>query len=170
MISEVPRTVVWRHRKENLKKCSLRGLEARTDFQFVTYPYDDLPELTGYIELSMDGPSLCLADAGHGLFLIDATWRYAALMQRQLIAPRPNLLLRSIPSCFRTAYPRRQSDCPDPETGLASIEALYIAYVLIGRNPIGLLDGYHWKDNFLQVNAEAFDSFEHCQNKCLKTN
>lgn len=160
MISEVPRTVVWRHRKENLKKCSLRGLESRADFHFVTYPRDDLPQLDGYIELSMGGQPLSQADAGCGLFLIDATWRYAALMRRQLAIPKPNLLSRSIPSCFRTAYPRRQSDCPDPETGLASIEALYIAYVLMGRNPTGLLDAYYWKGDFLQINAEAFAGFE----------
>ena len=61
---------------------------------------------------------------------------------------------RCIPGGFRTAYPRRQNDCPNPEEGLASIEALYIAYILMGRDPTGLLDNYHWKDLFLEKNRK----------------
>jgi pre-rRNA-processing protein TSR3 len=35
---------------------------------------------------------------------------------------------------------------------LASIEAIYIAYWILGRDVTGLLDNYHWKDLFLQKN------------------
>ena len=56
---------------------------------------------------------------------------------------------RSLVSGYKTAYPRRQDDCPNPEEGLASVEALYLAYLTLGRNPEGLLDFYYWKDEFL---------------------
>lgn len=144
-----PPTVVWRHRKENLNKCSLRGLEPREDFRFFTYPRDPLPDLSGYIVLAMDAPPLDIADAGRGLLIVDATWRYAEVMMRS-VNTMPGLVPRSIPAHYRTAYPRRQDDCPDPGRGLASIEAIYVSYYIFGRDTSGLLENYHWKDLFLQ--------------------
>src|SRR6185437_8357424 len=141
-------TIILRHRKENLKKCSLRGLEARPDFRFFTYPKDVLPDLTGYALLTLDAPPLTGADATLGLFLIDGTWRYAEKMFSQLPKPHP-FTLRSIPGHFRTAYPRTQEGCQDPERGLASIEALYAAFLVTGRDTTGLLEHYHWKRDFL---------------------
>jgi len=41
-------------------------------------------------------------------------------------------------------------------TSLASIEALYAAYRLLGRDTNGLLDHYRWADEFLRLNAELF--------------
>ena len=146
-----PATVVIRHRLENLKKCSLRGLESRPDFVFLTYPYKELPDLAGYIILSLDAPPLSEADAEYGLLILDATWRYAGIMYKPL-ANQQQYRYRSLPSHFRTAYPRRQQDCPDPERGLASLEAIYLSYSLLGRDVSGLLDLYYWKDNFLKLN------------------
>lgn len=144
-----PPTVVLRHRRENLKKCSLRGLEQRPDFQFYTYPQAQLPDLKGYVMLSFEGELLSEKDADRGLFILDSTWRYAPKMS-QFVGP---MEVRSLPNHYRTAYPRRQDDCADPERGLASIEAVYIAYVLMGRDPVGLLDNYHWQENFLKLNS-----------------
>jgi pre-rRNA-processing protein TSR3 len=149
----LPPTIIIRHPKENLKKCSLRGLEPRTDFRFLTYPVKEPLELAGHLILDLEGPPLSAADCEAGLLLIDATWRYAALMTRQLAPLLAQAEKRSIPSHFRTAYPRRQTDCPNPDCGLASIEALYIAYHLMGRDPSGLLDGYYWKEPFLKMNG-----------------
>jgi len=148
MMQLFPPTYIIRHRRENLKKCSLRGLEPRADFRFFTYPTSFLPDLSSYILLAIDGPPLSDADAHKGILLLDATWRYAAKMQ-QFVDNQAKVEKRSIPRGFRTAYPRRQDDCPDPEEGLASIEALYIAFSILGRNTTGLLDNYHWKDEFL---------------------
>lgn len=150
-----PQTIVLRHRKENLKKCSLRGLETRSDFVFYTYSQETLPSLTGYILLAVGAPPLTKEDASSGLLIIDATWRYAAKMEKgvdQVI----QLEKRSLPSGFKTAYPRRQEDCPNPSEGLASIEAIYLAYCLLGRDPSGLLDHYYWKDLFLESNPLTF--------------
>ena len=145
-------TVVIRHRKENLKKCSLRGLESRSDFKFHRFPMQEFPDLTGYVMLAMEGEELTEADAHSGLLLIDATWRYAAQMcaavDREILLPK-----RTLPQKYRTAYPRHQTDCPNPDEGLASVEALYLAFLITGRDPTGLLDKYYWKNEFLQKNS-----------------
>lgn len=111
-----------------------------------------LPDLSQHILLALDAPPLTSADAEHGLFLIDATWVYAQKMYRQLQTPH-RFQMRSLPSTYQTAYPRRQEDCSDPSRGLASIEALYLAYRILGRDCSGLLDNYHWQEPFLKKNA-----------------
>lgn len=142
-------TIILRHRKENLKKCSLRGLETREDLCFLTYPLDPMPILKEQIILVMDAPPLTQNDQGHGLFLIDGTWKYAEVMQRQV---QGQYIERSIPLHFRTSYPRKQTGCADPNRGLASVEALFIAYHILGYNTEGLLDYYYWKKPFLKLN------------------
>ena len=140
----MPKTIIYRHRRENLKKCSLTGLENHPDLQFYTYPIDPLPNLSNYCLLTPDGKPLTAEDKG--LFLIDATWKLAAIMQKQLPA---NMPCRSLPAAFQTAYPRR----PNPPQGLASIEALYIAHLITKKNINNLLDNYYWKDLFLKKNS-----------------
>lgn len=144
-------TVIIRHRKENLKKCSLRGLENRRDILFATYPFRQLPPLQGYVLLSFDGPLLSQEDAPCGLLLLDGTWRYAATMMREL---EKHILLprRSLSPNWRTAYPRRQEDCEHPQKGLASVEALFAAYFSMGYSPQGLLDNYYWLPQFEALN------------------
>ncbi|EKE08073.1 MAG: hypothetical protein ACD_17C00361G0002 [uncultured bacterium] len=140
------KTIIFRHRRENLKKCSLRGLETHPDLLFYTYPTDSLPDCTGYILLKMGAPPLTIDDHGKGLLLLDGTWRLAKIMEKQLPCHLEN---KSLPSIYQTAYPRRQSDCPDPAKGLASVEALYIAHQILGKKTEGLLEHYLWKDQFL---------------------
>jgi len=154
-MQQKPHTVVYRHRKENVKKCSLRGLEEREDFTFYTYPSDPLPDLSDFLMLDIDAPPLTRGDGRHGLFILDGTWRYAEKMAKQINSPPT--IRRSIPKEFRTAYPRKQEDCPDPSLGLASIEAIYIAYTIMGWPTEGLLDHYYWKEPFLENNP--FDKF-----------
>lgn len=144
-----PTTLILRHRRENLNKCSLSGLEARADLRFYTYPSDPLPDCSSYLLLKVGAPILTPADASRGIFLLDGTWRLAEKMEKQLRLP---LEARSLPTCFRTAYPRRQTGCPDAEAGLASIEALYIAHWILGRPLDGLLAHYHWRDAFIELN------------------
>jgi pre-rRNA-processing protein TSR3 len=102
------------------------------------------------VVLTLDGAPLEHSDKDHGLLLLDGTWRYAGQMSKILPS---SLCRRSLPTHFQTAYPRRQDDCPDPTRGLASIEALYIAYQILGRDTTGLLDHYYWKEAFLQKNG-----------------
>lgn len=147
-----PPTVILRHRRENLKKCSLRGLENRSDLLFFSYPEDRLPDFSTYILLKVGAKELSPLDDHRGLFLIDATWRLAQVMEKQLPW---KLEERSLPSHYRTAYPRRQTDCPDPTTGLSSVEALFIAHKLLGRPTEGLLTNYYWSSNFAKLNLPA---------------
>lgn len=142
-------TIILRHYKEKLKKCSLTGLELRKDFLFYTYPKSSPKHLDNYCLLSFDGPPLSEKDADLGIYLIDGTWRYAEKMEKTL--PQ-NIEKRSLPHHFRTAYPRRQTGCQESSRGLASIEALYIAFCLTNRSVDGLLDHYHFKDAFLELN------------------
>ncbi len=147
-MSHYPPTVILRHRRENFKKCSLSGLEKRADFQFFTYPGERLPDLSSYLLLKVGAPPLSIKDRDRGIFLLDGTWKLAAVMEGQV----PLLEARSLPNHFRTAYPRRQTECPDPEAGLSSLEALFIAYFILGRPLDGLLDRYYWKEAFFQRN------------------
>ena len=148
--------VVIRHRKENLKKCSLRGLEKRPDFLFFTYPEcltkGMMPDLRDCFLLDIDGEELSSADQGPCVIL-DGTWRYALVMRRQ-IQPLQECKRRRLPNAWKTAYPRCQTECSDQERGLASIEAIYAASVLTGRSTEGLLDLYYWKDAFLEKNRD----------------
>jgi len=148
-------TIIIRHRKENLKKCSLRGLEKREDHLFFTYPKDQLPDLSNYILLKMDAPPLSSEDQNKDILLIDSTWKYLEKILK--IIPK-NIESRSIPSNFVSAYPRAQTLCPNPKLGLASIEALYIAYMIGQRNIPELLNNYYWRDDFLKINN--LDSFK----------
>lgn len=149
-----PLTIIIRHKKENLKKCSLRGLEKREDFIFFSYPLLTLPLLENYVVLAQDAPTLSEADKSKGLCLIDATWRYADKMIEKLALPEG--IYRSLPKEVCSAYPRKQTDCPDPKTGLASIEALFVAFTLLQRDTKGLLDQYYWQNHFLEKNHSFF--------------
>lgn len=145
-----PKTVIIRHRRENLRKCSLKGLEGDPDLLFYTYPTDSLPDFTGYILLEVGALPLSEADRESGLLLIDGTWRLTAQMRKSISVP---IQARSLPAGIKTAYPRKQTECPDPEAGLASVEALYLAHKLLGRRTEGFLDHYHWKKAFLEMNG-----------------
>jgi pre-rRNA-processing protein TSR3 len=59
---------------------------------------------------------------------------------------------RGIPNCFSTAYPRRSKISIDPEAGLASVEALYLAKRILGEEDPSILQGYHWREEFLGAN------------------
>jgi pre-rRNA-processing protein TSR3 len=151
-MQEYPPTIVLRHRKENLNKCSLRKLETRSDFRFFPYPLREIPPYKNYILLTLDAEvELSDADQKAGLLIIDGTWRYAQQMIKN-IPDSESLLPRRLPKRFITAYPRRQTDCKDPLRGLASLEAIYCAYFLMKRVTDGLLDHYYWKDSFLEKN------------------
>ncbi|SCA64119.1 hypothetical protein SCG7086_CC_00060 [Chlamydiales bacterium SCGC AG-110-P3] len=154
-VQTYPHTVIIRHRKENLRKCSLRGLEDRDDLDFYVYPKVFPEELKGYVLLDLNAPPLSSADADRGLLLIDGTWRYAkamvaALQEKGLL---DGTVSRSLPGHYRTAYPRCQQSCPDPDRGLASVEALYLSYLLLERPTEGFLDNYYWKESFLKSNG-----------------
>jgi pre-rRNA-processing protein TSR3 len=147
MTPSFPPTVVVRHRKENPRKCSILPLAGRPDMIFCHYPVNERPLLAGYIRLAADGPELTRAEANCGLLLLDGSWRWAAAMTRDF-ADVPPRSLRG----YVTAYPRVSKQGTDPDNGLASVEALYLAYQILGRPTEGLLDHYHWAKEFVLLN------------------
>jgi pre-rRNA-processing protein TSR3 len=54
---------------------------------------------------------------------------------------------------YRTAYPRVSKQGTDPDNGLASVEAIYLAYHILGRSTEGLLAHYLWAGDFLRLNG-----------------
>jgi pre-rRNA-processing protein TSR3 len=141
------KAVILRHKRENLKKCSLTGLEERTDMAFYSYPKQHLPHYCDFVLLSMDAP--VLEGNEKGIYLIDGTWKLAEKMEKTLpFTPQR----RSLPP-FKTAYPRKNTACSDETRGLASIEALFIAYLILGWDVTGLLDQYRFKETFLEKNS-----------------
>jgi pre-rRNA-processing protein TSR3 len=146
-----PITIIVRHARENPKKCTVLPLKGRDDVRLLSYPAKDLPSFEGYIRLAADGPELSGADCACGILLLDGSWRSADKMVTHFQAIPPRSL-----HGWKTAYPRVSKLGTDPDNGLASIEALYVAYHILGRPPAGLLDHYHWASRFLELNAGAF--------------
>jgi pre-rRNA-processing protein TSR3 len=139
--------VVIRHPKERKSKCSLQPLVGREDIRFLEARPGFTFDATGYILLRVDAPVISHEDAGYPLLLLDSTWRLLPKLEAALTgSPIP----RSLPDCLKTAYPRVSKISSDPVRGLASVEAFYAARLLQGRPVQGLLDQYHWRDEFLR--------------------
>jgi pre-rRNA-processing protein TSR3 len=106
--------------------------------------------LPGYVRLSAEGETLSAADFDKGILLLDASWRWAHAMSRDFLDLPPRAL-----HGFQTAYPRKSKQGTDPDNGLASVEALFIAYHILGRPTAGLLAHYRWAEEFLRLNQLA---------------
>ncbi len=141
----IPVTVI-RHRRERISKCSLRFLHERPEFTFLSENDHLRFDGSGYLLLDVDAPTLSLADAGSPLLLLDATWRWLPQVQRCVVGTP---IRRSLPP-VATAYPRVTKIFEDPQNGLASVEAVYLAKRLLGENDPTLLTGYRWAEQFLQ--------------------
>ncbi len=145
-----PPTVIIVHPKERRVKCTVAWLKGDPRFQFFRGPRRP-EDLSGYVRLAMEGPELSAADATSGLLVLDGTWK---LVDR--LAPKVNEVpTRRLP-LIQTAYPRTSKVSTDPEGGLATIEAVYAALRILGRDVTGLLDRYHWADEFLQLNEDLW--------------
>ena len=142
-----PPTVIVRNPRENPRKCSILPLRGWEDMIFLGYPLTGPVALENYVRLAVEGDPLSLRDADKGLLLLDASWRRAGLMERDFRDVPPRSL-----HGYRTAYPRRSKRNTDPDEGLASVEALFLAYYILGRPTHGLLDHYRWTEEFLRIN------------------
>jgi pre-rRNA-processing protein TSR3 len=143
-----PPTIIVRDRRENQRKCSILPLQGRPDLVFYTHPATGIPDLSHYLRLAAEGPQLSAADANSGLLLLDGSWRRAGAMTRAFEHVPPRSL-----TGFQTAYPRVSKQGTDPANGLASVEALFLAYHILGRSTEGLLDHYRWAEDFLGLNG-----------------
>ena len=148
-----PPTIIVVHPKERRSKCSVQPLREKDGFVFWKYPNRGEESLEGYVRLGFGGPVIGPDDAECGLLILDGTWRWAESMEEDFV----DVPIRSLPE-IETAYPRVSKTYDDPHGGLATIEALYAAYHLMGRDTAGLLDEYHWREEFLERNTDVWES------------
>lgn len=148
MAKTYPDTIVLVHRRERKHKCSVLPLCGREGFLFHTYPEPFTDSLDHHVRLGFGGPPLSLGDCDKGLLVLDATWKLAKRMENVY----REVPVRSLPLC-KTAYPRTSKANDDPAGGLATIEAIYLAHTILGRETQGLLDNYYWAEEFLLTNG-----------------
>lgn len=142
-----PPTLILVHPRERKAKCTVRPLKGTPGIEFRQFPLKQpIPE--GYVRLGLGGPLLSAEDQASGLLILDGTWRWAGRMEAELAA----IPVRSLPP-LQTAYPRTSKVFDDPQDGLATVEALYAALTLLGRPTEHILDHYHWREEFLRLNA-----------------
>ena len=101
MADPFPVTVIIRHSRENPRKCSVFPLKGRLDLHFTAYPSRPPFSLDGYVRLAAVGQPLSDADRDSGILLLDGSWRWASVMNRDY----PDVPARSLIG-FQTAYPR----------------------------------------------------------------
>lgn len=148
-MSDCPHVLIVRDFRESPKKCSLTPLRGMQGIDFRTYHHDREVEAEGRVLLHHEGPPLTPEDAGRGLLLLDSSWRRLPKLVRTV---RGEPVRRSLPR-LDTAYPRESRYTPNPEAGLASVEALYAALAVLGHLRPELLDAYRWRDEFLAANT-----------------
>lgn len=157
--SDASRVWILRDPKESWKRCSLAPLRGREDVRFVTFRPELELDVSGRVLLDPHAPVLSAADLGRPLFLIDSSWRRLPVLRRAVVG---EFVARSLPA-LPTAYPRKSSTFEDPEQGLASIEALFAAQWYLGQAKREWLEGYHFREAFLELNphlAEAPPTIE----------
>lgn len=152
----IPPTVIVVHPKEKRSKCTVEPLRGHDDFVFWKYPQRSHASLDGYVRLGLGGTELSAADSRQGLLILDGTWRLAGKMEEDFA----DVPVRTLPS-LETAYPRTSKLFDDPLGGLATIEAVYAACCILGRDVSGLLDHYRWADEFLARNSSLLANCRH---------
>jgi pre-rRNA-processing protein TSR3 len=134
--------------REPAKKCSLTPLRGMAGVRFVPVRGDTRVDAGRRIWLHPEGEELSPGDRGVGLLLVDCTWRRLPALSKRIDG---ELLPRRLPKLI-TAYPRRSKLAPDPEHGLASVEALYAAIALLYAPRPEFLARYRWAAEFLAAN------------------
>jgi pre-rRNA-processing protein TSR3 len=144
----VPDVLILRDPRESRAKCSLTPLRGQSGVRFVEYRPERRIAAGGRLLLDPEGELLGPSDRGHGLLVLDCSWRRLPSLRRVLDGePRA----RRLPP-LATGYPRRSKRFADPLEGLASIEALYAALTLLGWSVEHLLESYPWREAFLERN------------------
>lgn len=179
MISELEcPVIVIRDPRERKSKCSLQPFRWHRDWYFINAgpqirfdathcivlgmgsgelapgderfePHESQAIMDSWSRLRGDCPSLrdLRMGAGRPILLLDSTWKRLPRIGKCVSG---NPIQKSLPLRLRTAYPRVNMDGADPVGGLASIEAVYAAFRVLGYDHGELLAHYHWRDQFLE--------------------
>ena len=134
--------------REPRAKCTLTPLVGLSGVRFVSYRPERRLQAGERLLLHCEGEELTDEDRGRDLLLIDCAWRRVSSLLRTVDG---RLLWRRLPPLV-SAYPRRSKIRPDPAAGLASVEALFAASVLLGEPRMDFLAGYRWRKEFLLRN------------------
>lgn len=144
---------------ETANKCTILPLASRPDFHLIRIKkIKKLPTLNSPILLHHEGE--CLTEIRKSLgqvqaiASIDCVWRRLEGILARVERPLPRFA--RIPDGFQTAYPRKSSDNSDPDGGLATIEALFIAGALLGNWDATLLSKYYFGRKFVELNRNRF--------------
>jgi pre-rRNA-processing protein TSR3 len=140
--------LILRDPRESRAKCSLTPLQGLSGIRFVAYDRERRLPAGERLLLHPEGAELTGADRGLDLLLIDCAWRR---VPRLLASVDGTLHARRLPA-LASAYPRRSKTFVDPPSGLASVEALFAATVLLGEPRPELLAHYRWRAGFLAAN------------------
>jgi len=148
---------------ETANKCTIVPLGYRPDFKIRRFMNGKPMALTSTILLHPNGKPLNEFTAAHpalplvSIAAIDSVWRRVEPILKWVEKPLPELV--SIPKEFATAYPRQSKKNLDPDGGLATIEALFIAATFFGVDDLSLLSEYYFAPKFLEINAGAWQKF-----------
>lgn len=151
--------LILRDPRESPRKCSLVPLKGLPRLTFHTFAPDRRLRAGRRVLLHPDGDELAAGEPSHeGLLLVDSSWRRLPTLLRSIDG---DLVLRRLPKLV-TAYPRKSKTFEDPEAGLASVEALYAALVLLGDRRDEILATYRWAAPFLEANPWLAGAREGC--------
>ena len=107
--------------------------------------------------LQIDAESLSSKDSGKDLIIIDMGWKDALKLSKRF----PSQLQRRSISGFKTAYPKTKPSSIRPTGGLRSIECMFVAKLILrGIKDESLLENYHFKDQFLEINKEQLQKIK----------
>lgn len=146
---------------ETANKCTIAPLSSRSDFRItrVKGPNTFGP-MASQILLHHEGKCLteikaALAQPIQGIATIDCVWRRLDGLVARIKGDLP--ALARIPEGFVTAYPRKSTLIDnDPDCGLATIEAIFVASALLDNWDVTLLSEYHFGREFVLLNQRRF--------------
>jgi ribosome biogenesis protein Tsr3 len=152
-------------RGETPNKCTIAalvGAGARPDFRVQRVRGEaQLSALRAPILLHPDGECLTKIREEPGvlatlsaLAFVDSTWSRLPILLKRIPGPLPRFA--RIPPGFVTAYPRHSKYKSEPEGGLATIEAIFIAAALLGKWDLSLFSRFHFAGEFLRLNRARF--------------
>jgi pre-rRNA-processing protein TSR3 len=150
---------------ETPNKCTITPLSGRSDFRlFPVYGEGPLGPLYSPIFLHPEGECLSTVHKAlgipSGIACIDCVWRRLPVLEKRLAWKKEPALRVRIPEGFKTVYPRVGAKHSDPEGGLATIEAIFIAAALLGNVDTSLLSKYYFARDFLEENRKRFEDFD----------
>ncbi len=141
---------------ETANKCTIAPLAGRPDFRLIPVKgAGALGPLQSSILLHHEGR--CLIELREslgevsGIACIDCVWRRLDPLIRRVEGKLP--VLTRIPDGFATAYPRKSVLDTDPDGGLATIEAIFVAAAILGNWDTSLLSNYYFGRRFVELNA-----------------